>query len=99
MKARNSAIDTIAARKRSEEVMAFAAHSVSRARRSTKRSEVLRCRTGTRGYDSSRRLPDREAVEIILRSSRVEGLAHHHKAFAGGSRRRQPGLTHQLGGV
>ncbi len=43
IKARNSAIDTIAARKRSEEVMGSAAPFVSRARRSTKRSEVVRC--------------------------------------------------------
>src|SRR5439155_12504469 len=59
---------------------------------------------GTTGADElapprSRRLPDLEAVEIVLRSSRVEGLAHHHKALAGRSRRRQPGLGHQLGGV
>src|SRR6185369_5744824 len=125
IKARNSAIDTIAARKRSEEVMGSAAWFVSRARRSTKRSEVVRCRTGTvrvrggpgsamhryalcaarciasgtRGHGASRRLPDLEAIEIVLRLRRVEGLAHHHKALAGRSRRRQPGLGHQLGGV
>src|SRR5258705_12636440 len=125
MKARNSAIDTIAARKRSEEVMASAARFVSRARRSTKRSEVVRRRTGTvrvrggpgsamrhyalraarciasgtRGHGASRRLPDLETVELVLRLRRIEGLAHHHKALAGRSRRRQPGLGHQLGGV
>src|SRR5258706_8483699 len=59
---------------------------------------------GTTGADvfappRSRRLPDLEAVEIVFRLRRVEGLAHHHKALAGRSRRRQPGLGHQLGGV
>src|SRR5882757_2383889 len=82
IKARNSAIETIAARKRSEEVMAYDPSASD---------EFARPR--------SRRLPDLETIEIVFRSSRVEGLAHHHKALAGRSRRRQAGLGHQLGGV
>src|SRR5260370_38916281 len=124
-KARNSAIDTIAARKRSEKVMTSAGRSVARARRSTKQSEVVRRRTGTvrvcggpgsathryalraarcfasgtRDHDSSRCLPDLEAVEIILRLGRVEGLAHDRERFVRSLRRRQSHRWHDLAGI
>src|ERR1700678_808488 len=85
MKATNSAIDRIAARKRSEEVIA----------------QDLSAFAGTTAANifapsRSRRLPDLEAVEVVLGGGRIEGLAHHSERFVGSRRRRQPHLGHGL---
>src|SRR6202158_2997102 len=62
-KARNSAIDTIAARKRREEVISLSPLAV-RTREEVKKQKSL----------PSRCLPDLEAVEIVLGLRRVEGV-------------------------
>src|SRR5215475_1104612 len=48
---------------------------------------------------SSRRLPDLEAGEIIVRLLRIERAAHHRERLVRAGRRRQPHLGHQLPGV
>src|SRR6185436_17758842 len=60
-----------------------------------KRGEVRR----KRGLNSSRRLPDLEAVEIFLGLGRIERLAHHRKTLGRGRGRRQPGFLHHSRGV
>src|SRR5262249_49981753 len=44
---------------------------------------------------SSRRLPDLEAGEIIVRLLRIEGAAHQRERLVRAGRRRQPHLGHQ----
>src|SRR5215208_2198655 len=45
---------------------------------------------------SSRRLLDLEALQVLLRLSRIESLAHDDERFRGCRRRRQSGFLHQL---
>src|SRR5262249_18770781 len=54
---------------------------------------------GTTAGCPSRRLPDLEARQIIIRLGRIEGLAHYRKRFVAGRRWRQPHLGHHLPGV
>src|SRR4051794_34669806 len=51
------------------------------------------------GSSTSRRSLDREAVHVLLRLGRIEGLAHHDECLACRGGRRQADLFHQLRGV
>src|SRR5258708_12088279 len=78
MNTRKSAIETIAARKRREEVISLA--PLFFAGEEVKRKQLPR----------SRRLPDLEAGEIIVWFFRIEALAHHGKRLVARPRRPKP---------
>src|SRR5947207_9344943 len=103
----NSAIDTVAARNRSEEViecglsasrpgerrdlsptMFVVAKSIGAVFYPQGRGVWVPAFAGTTAANAfapyrSRRLPDLEAREIILRLGRIKGFAHHRERFVG----------------
>src|SRR5260370_41230654 len=87
MNTRNRGIETIAARKRREEVISLA--PLFFAGEGGKRKQLPR----------SRRLPDLEAGEIIVWFFRIEALAHHAKRLVGRRRRRKSHLLPPLAPV
>src|SRR5260370_36212377 len=84
MNTRKSAIETIAARKRREEVISLA--PLFFAGEEVKRKQLPR----------SRRLPDLEAGEIIVWFFRIEALAHHGKRLVARRRRHKSLLRQHL---
>src|SRR5712664_2890624 len=93
IKATISTTDTIAARKRREEVISLSPpaseatgsgwSNASRADARNPTSPRTRGEVKKQNPSPSRRLPDLEAVEIILWLGRIEGLAHHRERLVG----------------